>query len=287
MKNIWLICGPTASGKTAFSIALARKFSAEILSADSRQIFTELNIGVARPDPEELAQVPHHFIGKVSITEDYSAGKFAREARQFSEAYFTQNDHLVVCGGTGLYIRAFLEGVDRLPVAPEIRTRVNEELDRNGMTGLRNKISEMAPDLLSETESENPRRLQRLLEWIYAGKPVETFQQWPGHWKVNKLGLELNREELYQRINQRVDGMMEKGLWEEALALYHEKDRNALKTVGYQELFLAMDGIISKEEAVEKIKQHSRNYAKRQLTWFKKDTEIRWLSKEDQAALLR
>jgi tRNA dimethylallyltransferase len=257
-----------------------------ILSSDSRQIYKELVIGVARPEKEELAAVPHHFIGTVSIEEEYTVGRFAREAREWMEIYFQAHDDLVICGGTGLYIKALLEGVDRMPVPEEIRLEVQEMLDREGLYFLTQKLREADPDLFETIELTNPRRVQRALEWALAGKPEKKAPDWSPIWNVQKLAPDVSRDILYDRINLRVEEMMEKGLWEEARSLFPFRDRNALKTVGYQELFEAMNGLITKERAVELIKQHTRNYAKRQLTWFRKEEGIRWVKPEDQAAIL-
>jgi tRNA dimethylallyltransferase len=286
MKYVWIVCGPTASGKTSFAIDLAQVRKAEILSADSRQIYKELVIGVARPEPEELAAVPHHFIGAVSIEEEYTVGRFAREAREWMEIYFQTHDDLVICGGTGLYIKALLEGVDRMPVPEEIRLEVEEMLDREGLYFLTQKLREADPDLFETIELTNPRRVQRALEWVLAGKPEKKAPDWPQNWKVQKLTPDIPRDILYDRINLRVDQMMEKGLWEEAQSLFPFRDLNALQTVGYHEIFEAMSGLITKERAVELIKQHTRNYAKRQLTWFRKEEGIRWVKPADQAAIL-
>ncbi len=286
MKNVWIVCGPTASGKTSFAIQLARVRKAEILSADSRQIYKELVIGVARPEPEELAAVPHYFIASVSIEEDYTVGRFAREAREWMEIYFQNHEDLVICGGTGLYIKALLEGVDRMPVPEEIRLEVQEMLDREGLYFLTQKLREADPELFQSIELTNPRRVQRALEWVLAGKPEKKAPDWPQNWNVMKVAPDISRDILYDRINLRVNQMMEKGLWEEAQSLFPFRDLNSLKTVGYQEIFEAMSGLITKERAVELIKQHTRNYAKRQLTWFRKEEGIRWVKPEDQAAIL-
>jgi len=279
MKTIWIVCGPTASGKTAMAIELAQKHSAEILSADSRQLFSELNIGVARPSPEELSAVKHHFIGHVSVHETYTAGRYAREARAFINLYFKEKDALVICGGTGLYIQALLEGIDRMPVPEEIRSEVAALLQNEGLQTAADKLLELDSDLASQTDLNNPRRVQRALEWVLSGRPETTANPLPNDCQVQKLAPEWPREELYNRINSRVDLMMEAGLWQEAESLYPLQHLNALHTVGYREIFDCMDGQISKEQAIEKIKQHTRNYAKRQLTWFRNDKDILWLEK--------
>ena len=279
MKTIWIVCGPTASGKTAIAIELAQQHSAEILSADSRQLFSELNIGVARPSPKELSAVKHHFIGHVSVHETYTAGRYAREARAFMDLYFKEKDALVICGGTGLYIQALLEGIDRMPVPEEIRSEVAALLQNEGLQAAAGTLLALDSELAKQTDLNNPRRVQRALEWVLSGRPETVANPIPEDWKVHKLAPEWPREELYNRINRRVDLMMEAGLWQEAESLYPIQHLNALHTVGYREIFDCMDGQISKEQAIEKIKQHTRNYAKRQLTWFGKDKDIVWLEK--------
>lgn len=278
-KFIWVICGPTASGKTAMAIRLAQKLKTEILSADSRQIYRELNIGVARPEPEELAAVKHHFIASLSIAENYSAGRYAAEARAFAAAFLEQHRHLVVCGGTGLYLRAFLDGLDRKPAAAETRKALLERLWLEGLAALAAELSAINPDLASETDLKNPQRVVRALE--LAASPEEPVpaasKSLPENWQVRKFAPDLPREELYARINRRCDEMLEKGLWEEASALFENRELQALQTVGYREIFDCLEGKINRAEAIEKIKQHTRNYAKRQLTWFRKDAQVQWL----------
>lgn len=277
MKTLWIVCGPTASGKTALAIELARMVSAEILSADSRQLYSELNIGVARPSPEELAAVKHHFIGSISINENYSAGRFGREARAFAENYFLRNDHLVVCGGTGLYLASFLEGIDRAEASPGLRATLQDRLAMEGLDTLAEELKSRNPDLAASTELLNPRRVVRALEWELSGRPEASAPGLPSGWRIIKMAPEMSREELYNRINLRVDVMMKNGLWEEASALFPQRHLNALHTVGYSEIFDCIEGNCTREQAVDKIKQHSRNYAKRQLTWFRKDPQVVWL----------
>jgi len=279
MKTIWIVCGPTASGKTAMAIELAQKHSAEILSADSRQLFAELSIGVARPSPEELSSVPHHFIGSVSVHETYTAGRYAREARAFMDLYFKEKDALVICGGTGLYIQALLEGIDRMPVPEEIRSEVAVLLLNEGLQAAATKLLALDSELAEQTDLNNPRRVQRALEWLLSGRPETVANPIPDDWQIHKLAPDWPREELYERINRRVDLMVEIGLWQEAESLYPLQHLNALHTVGYREIFDCLEGRINREQAIEKIKQHTRNYAKRQLTWFRKDKDIFWLEK--------
>lgn len=285
-KTVWVVCGPTASGKTRLAINLATKRSCEILSFDSRQVFKEMNIGVARPSTEELSEVPHHFIASHSILEAFSAGRFAREAKTFLHSYLSRKDEIVLCGGTGLYLKALLSGMDRLPVPEPIRNSVRDLFQKEGLEGLKAAIEKESQSVPEELDWNNPNRLIRFLEWTRAGSPSENPEPWPENWKVRKLAPLVDREWLYQRINQRVEGMVAQGLWEEASGLFPLRNLVALQTVGYQEIFDCLEGLYSREEAIEKIKQHTRNYAKRQMTWFRRDPEIEWLKPEDQAAWL-
>jgi tRNA dimethylallyltransferase len=285
LKTIWLVCGPTASGKTAMAIALARHFNAEILSADSRQLFKELRIGVARPEPEELSLVKHHFIASISIKEAYSAGQFGREAREFAHFYFKDHEHLVVCGGTGLYIKAFLEGIDRSPANEQVRMELDSRLQLEGLRSLAEEFGKRNPELAAKTDLNNPRRVIRALEWLLSGSQEQDPDFLHPDWNIVKLAPEMSREFLYERINLRVEKMIQAGLWEEAESLFPLRHLNALQTVGYKEIFDCLEGKCSREEAIEKIKQHSRNYAKRQLTWFRKDPEIKWINNLDLNAL--
>jgi len=287
MKKVFIICGPTASGKTSLAVALAQDLGTEILSADSRQVFQELNIGVSKPEASELAAVKHHFIGHVSINEEYTAGRFGKEAKEFLNTFFQNHESIVICGGTGLYIKALTEGLDRPPVSDYIRDEVNELLEEHGLAFLATMLEEKDPELAAQTNLLNPRRVQRMLEWVMADKPVSPTQEWPSDWKIIKVAIEIPREELYKRIDQRVDKMLAKGLWKEAEGFLQSQHLNALQTVGYQEIFEFFDGKSKKENAIEKIKQHTRNYAKRQITWFKKDLDIVWIEPENQADMVK
>lgn len=286
MKNVIVITGPTASGKTALAVALAREYRAEIVSADSRQVYKELNIGVARPSAEELEAVKHHFIGHVSIREPYSSGQFAKEAFAFLNAYFNNHDTIIVCGGTGLYLKALFEGIDRKPADEKLRSELNLKLSSHGLLPLAAELQRLDPKMASETDLGNPRRVIRALEWLMAGKPAEEVRKWPSHWQVRLFSTDLPRAVLYERINARVELMMEQGLWEEASALFAFRELNALKTVGYQEIFDAMQGLYSSETAVEKIKQHTRNFAKRQVTWLNKTENLIRIPGGTQAEML-
>ncbi len=273
-KKVIIIAGPTAVGKTKAAIQVAQFFQTEIISADSRQCFRELNIGVARPSPEELSIVPHHFIATHSVHDEVSAASFEEYAMAVASELFKTKDVLVMAGGTGLYIKAFLQGLDPIPaVDPSFRLTIQEKYADSGIEWLRSELIRVDPLYASSESLENPQRMMRALEVVTAtGKSIieyrlSTKKERP--FDICLIQLELPREELYQRINMRVNQMFEKGLVKEAEQLYPYLHLNALHTVGYTELFDYMDGKLSLETAVEKIKQHTRNFAKRQCTWFK------------------
>ncbi len=281
MNTVFIICGPTAVGKTAFAIALAEHLQTEIISADSRQCFTELGIAVAKPSWEELKRVKHHFIDSHSMTEELNAGKFEQYALEKTEAIFKKYQSTVMVGGTGLYIKAFCEGMDSMPrIDPLVREKIIQEYAAKGMYWLQTEVAQKDPQFWQIAEQENPQRLMRALEMILTtGISITDFRksekkQRP--FKIIKIGLELPREILNQRINQRVDLMLENGLIKEAEQLFPHRKNNALQTVGYQEIFDYFEGKISLDTAIDLIKQHTRQYAKRQMTWFKKDPEINW-----------
>lgn len=279
--SVLVIAGPTAVGKTAVAIEVARHFGTEIISADSRQCYRELNIGVARPDKDELDQVPHHFIASHSIRQEVTAAGFADYALQVSHRLFQQHDQVVMAGGTGLYIRAFCEGLDDIPdVSAELREQIQEEYIKKGMTWLQAEVAVKDPLFYQKGEILNPQRLMRALEVVEAtGQSILSFhtgQQQERPFRSIRIALELPREELYARINRRVDKMMDAGLLEEVKSLYSYRSLNALQTVGYAELFAYLDGTHSLERAVELIKQNTRRYAKRQLTWLRRMTDIQW-----------
>ena len=277
-KTVVVVAGPTAAGKTAEAIRLAKTLNTEIISADSRQCYKELEIGVARPSSQELDEVKHYFIANHSIHENITAGSFAREAKQYLEEIFKTRDTAIICGGTGLYIKALVEGLDEIPTIPEeVREEVIQVFETKGVDGLRNALLEKDPDFKIHGDTNNPNRMMRALEVVlHTGTPLHQFHIQAENRGINSLYnieykiISLPREVLYQRINDRVDKMMELGLEEEARAVYPFKELTALQTVGYKELFDYFDGACTREEAVEKIKQHTRNYAKRQITWFKR-----------------
>lgn len=282
MKQLLIIAGPTASGKTALAIAVAKKLGAEIISADARQFYREMSIGTAVPTQEELAAVPHHFIRHKSIFEKYDVGRYEVEVIKFLDEYFTQKDIAVLCGGSGLYIRAVCQGLDKFPdVADEIINQVQMEYQTFGMEYLQQKLLELDPVYFSTVDKENPHRLMRAITVsMQAGKPFSSFRSNASqlrNFTIKKYILDLPREELYARINTRVDQMMANGLEAEARGLFEYRNLTALQTVGYTELFDYFENKISKETAIELIKQHTRNYAKRQLTWFRKEPDCHWL----------
>lgn len=281
-KKVIIIAGPTAVGKTAVGIAVAKHFGTEIISADSRQCYREMAIGVARPSEKELAEVPHHFMASHSIHDKVTAATFEAYALEKAADIFRKNDSVVMVGGTGLYIRAFTDGMDAIPDVPvAVHNKVVEAYQQNGMAWLQEQIQTQDPQFYEQGEILNPQRLMRALEVVEAtGKSILSFRTGAKKERpfgVIKIALDLPREALYQRINHRVDSMMEQGLLEEVRNLLPFQHLNALQTVGYKELFDHLSGKLSLEEAVTAIKQNTRHYAKRQLTWFRKDSEYQWL----------
>lgn len=282
-KELIVISGPTAVGKTSLAINLAKEINTEIISADSRQFYKELNIGVARPSQKELNSIKHHFIGHISIQDNYNAGEYEAEAIEKINSLFQKYDKLVITGGSGMYIDAITKGMDNLPnVDKSIREELNELFKDNGITPLQEELMEKDIEYYNIVDKQNHIRLIRALEIIrQTGKTFTSFRTNPKKerdFKIMKFVLIRDREELIQRINQRVDIMVEEGLIEEARELYPFRDLNALNTVGYKELFKYFDNKISLEEAIEEIKINTRKYAKRQVTWFRKDKDYTWLS---------
>ena len=281
-KNILItIVGPTAIGKTALSIQLAKHFHTEILSCDSRQFYKEMRIGTAVPTTEELAIVKHHFIQNRSIFDDYNVGQFERDALAKLNELFLRNPIQIMVGGSGLYVDAVLKGLDHFPeVDSAIRENLQIQLEKNGLQFLQNQLKELDIATYTTIALENPQRIIRALEiCIGTGIPYATFKnkpKSPRNFTSIKIGLYAERETLYHRINQRVDMMIANGLIEEAEKLYQHKKLNALQTVGYRELFSFFDGDFTKEFAISEIKKNTRRFAKRQLTWFRKDTETLW-----------
>ena len=285
-KTLIIVLGPTAIGKTSLSIQLAKHFNTEIISADSRQFYKELLIGAAPPSAKELSEVKHHFIQHLSVSQDYNVGKFEEDAIVKIEELFTKNDKVIVVGGSGLYIDAICKGFDKMPETPsEIREEVISLYKKNGIEFLQNEVQQKDPVFYNEVDRNNPQRLLRALEVMYStNKTFSSFRNKKDkkrNFKIIKIGLETDRELLYNRINERVDIMMENGLLHEVKSLTHFKNKNSLQTVGYKELFEHLEGKITLEEALNKIKQNSRRFAKRQITWFKKNNSTTYFSAEN------
>ena len=283
-KNPFLviICGPTASGKTSMSIALAKYYGTEIISADSRQFYKELMIGTAKPTTEECAGIKHHFIDSLSINEKYSAGDYEKEAIQLIEDLFKENEVLIMVGGSGLFIDAVCYGLDDFPAIPDdIRHQLVEQLKSKGLDALQDELESVDPEYYYEIDVNNPRRVIRALEVFKAtGKPFSFFhKRKPAKrtFEFLKIALDWDRQILYERINARVDNMLEAGLLEEVKGLIESRHLNALQTVGYTELFGYLDNEIDLEEAVRLIKRNTRRYAKRQLTWMRKRNDVAYI----------
>ena len=281
-KVLLAVVGPTAIGKTALGIQLAKHFDTEIISADSRQFFKEMKIGTAVQSGEELNQAPHHFIQHKSIFEPYSVGDFEKDAIALLDNLYQKKDIAIMVGGSGLYVDAVISGLDEFPkVDPQIRETLNKELEDNGLESLQKELKQRDPEYYKTVDLENPHRLIRALEVCRAAnKPYSSFlnQQKPERlFKSLYIGIDAPREVVYQRINSRVELMMEAGLLEEAKKLYPYKELNALQTVGYKELFEYIDGKYTLDFAVSEIKKNTRRFAKRQLTWLRKNETILWV----------
>lgn len=283
MNKKFLICivGPTAIGKTALSIKLARHFKSEIISGDSRQFYKEMRIGTAVPEEAELALVPHHFIQHKSIEEPYSVGDFERDAISKLKELFSKHDVVIMVGGSGLYIDAVINGLDYFPeVDKSIREELNKEFTEKGIFSLQKKLKQLDPEYYKEVDKENPHRLIRALEiCMGTGKSYSAFKKGK---KADRfftpifIGLTAEREIIYERINKRVDLMLEAGFMAEAQGLLPKKKLNALNTVGYKELFQYLDRKMAFDDAISEIKKNTRRFAKRQLTWFRKNEKIEW-----------
>ena len=285
-NTVYIIIGPTAVGKTSFAIALAQHFKTEIISADARQCYAELNIGVARPSLEELSKVPHHFIASHSVNEAVNAQVFENYALAKADELFKTHHSVVMVGGTGLYIKAFCEGLDMIPaIDPAIRAHIIEQYEKLGLRWLQKEVSVKDPLYWAKGEQQNPQRLMRALEvMLGTGASIVSFQiknKITRPFNIVKVGLELPREQLYERINQRVISMVENGLEQEVRELVAQFHLNALQTVGYSEWGPYFEGSLSKEKVIENIQQNTRHYAKRQMTWFKKDLDITWYSSNE------
>jgi tRNA dimethylallyltransferase len=290
-KTVIIITGPTAVGKTTVAIQLAKHFQTEIISADSRQCFKELNIGVARPSAEELKDIPHHFIASHSIHDEVNAATFEDYALEKVNELFSKHHVVIMVGGTGLYIKAFCDGLDSIPaIDPIIRENIINSYEEKGLFWLQQQVEQKDPFFYKIGEIQNPQRMMRALEVIEStGQSILSFRKNENverPFNIIKTGLELPKEDLHRNINARVDAMIAAGLLEEVKQLASYKNLNALQTVGYKELFDYFDGQLSSKEAIERIKINTRQYAKRQITWFKKDKTIEWFSPAQLKAII-
>ena len=290
-KTCVIIVGPTAIGKTSVAVELAQRLHTQIISADSRQCFRELNIGVAKPSPEQLQKVEHYFINSHSIHNDVNAKVFEAYSLSHVSNIFKEHDVAVMVGGTGLYVKAFCEGLDEMPVIEsEIKKTIAINYNNGGMEWLSNEIKKTDSLFFSKGEIQNPQRMMRALEVkLSTGRSIIEFQSYKKKerdFNIIKIGLELPKEQLHQNINNRVDQMMNSGLLDEVKSLSAYKNLNALQTVGYRELFDHLAGDLSFADAIERIKINTRQYAKRQITWLKKDKDVKWTKTEDAVSLI-
>ncbi len=291
IKRLLVVVGPTGSGKTDLSIRLALHYGAPILSTDSRQVYRGMPIGTAQPSVDQLQAVEHHFIASHDLTDNLNCWEYEVQALARLEELFADHDWVVAVGGSGLYVRALCEGMDDLPQADEpLRRELERRLAEEGLGALAEELRELDPEYCRTADLNNPARVMRALEvCLQTHMPYSrqrTGERRPRPFEIVKIGIDLPRDVLYDRINRRVDRMLADGLEAEARALYPYRELNALKTVGYREFFDYFDGRIGYDEAVELIKRNSRRYAKRQLTWFRRDSEIRWFAPDDDAAII-
>jgi len=285
-KTLIVITGPTAIGKTRMAVETALYYQTEIISADSRQIFRELTIGTAVPDPSELAAVKHHFIHSNTVYDAYNASRYEKEVLELLENLFERNRVVVMAGGSMMYIDAVCKGIDIMPdIHPEVRDDLKKQLKEEGIDSLRLRLKTCDPEYYRLVDLKNPARILHALEiYIMTGKPYSSFRTSPQkerNFSFIKVGLNCNREELHNRINARVDKMIEAGLEEEARTVFHLSHLPPLNTVGYREFFSYFKGEISKEQAIELIKRNTRRYARKQLTWFRNDQNMKWFSPDD------
>lgn len=292
VRHLVCVLGPTASGKTALAIQIAQHFKTHILSADSRQLYKGLDIGTAKATATELAQAPHHFINTLDITEEYNAGQFERDALALLNELYKTHQIVVLAGGTGLYVQALLQGLDEFPtVHDEVRQQVRNDFESKGLAWLQAEVQRFDPDFYAMVDQQNPSRLTRALEvCIASGKPYSSFRSGEAKQRGFSpiiIGLQWEREALYDRINQRVDLMMQNGLVEEARKFHPYKEKQALQTVGYEELFAHFEGEYDITEAITLIKRNSRRYAKRQMTWLKRMEGVNWFAPNELDGVLQ
>ncbi|MEJ2595828.1 MAG: tRNA (adenosine(37)-N6)-dimethylallyltransferase MiaA [bacterium] len=285
-KSLIVIVGPTASGKTDLAIRLARHFGTEIISADSRQFYKEIPIGTAAPEPEDLDKVRHHFVGHLSINDEYNVSRFEQDVLKLLKELYHRLNTLVMVGGSGLYIDAVCRGIDDLPDPnPAIRAELRKLMEEKGLAALQDQLRSVDPGFYKTVDLRNPKRLMRAIEVsLQTGKPYSTLrknQPKKRDFHIIKIGLEVPREILDGHIRSRTKAMIEKGWLEEVRRVFPYRDLNALNTVGYKELFMYLDGVWSLDQALEKINTNTRRYAKRQMTWFRKENDITWFNPED------
>lgn len=290
-KTLIVITGPTAVGKTAISLDIAKHFGIPVINADSRQIYKELKIGTARPTEEEMKEVEHYFVGTLGIADYYSASLYEQQVLALLDSLFQTHDYALLSGGSMMYIDAVCDGIDDIPtVDDKTRETMKRRLKEEGLEALCEELKRLDPDYYEEVDRQNPRRVVHALEiCTMTGKTYTSYRKREKRerpFRILKIGLNLPREELYQRINARVDKMMAEGLLEEARLMYPQKELNALNTVGYKELFDYFDGRWPLEEAVERIKGNTRRYARKQLTWYKKDDHFRWFHPQDKEKII-
>ena len=290
-KTLIVITGPTAVGKTALCLDIAQHFGIPIINADSRQIYKELKIGTASPTSEQLQLVPHYFVGSLSLTDYYSASLFEQQVLEILSRQFRSHDFALMAGGSMMYIDAVCDGIDDIPTVDDVtRETLKRRLAQEGLEALVEQLKELDPEYYEIVDRQNPRRVVHGLEiCLMTGKTYTSFRKREKKerpFRIVKIGLNREREELYDRINQRVDQMMQQGLLDEAKALYPMRQMNALNTVGYKELFDYLDGRWPLEEAVERIKGNTRRYARKQLTWYKKDPQIRWFHPDEKEQII-
>ncbi|WP_243349113.1 tRNA (adenosine(37)-N6)-dimethylallyltransferase MiaA [Parabacteroides sp. FAFU027] len=286
-KTLIVLLGPTGVGKTELSLRIAQRFKAEIISSDSRQLYKEMLIGTAAPTPAQLNRVKHHFVGELALTDYYSAAQFENDVIHFLEDYYQEHDIALMTGGSMMYIDAVCKGIDDLPTIDEtLRKEIIRLYETEGLEPIKKQLRELDPVYYNQVDLMNPKRVIHALEiCLMTGKPyssLRTNTKKKRPFNIIKIGLTRDREELYERINMRVDEMMKDGLLREAEKLYPFKGYNSLNTVGYKELFSYIEGELRLEEAIEKIKRNTRVYSRKQMTWFKRDPEIVWFHPEDE-----
>lgn len=291
-RQLIVVVGPTASGKTDLSIALARHYNAPIISTDSRQVYKGLPIGTAYPSVEQLQAVEHHFIAELELTEEFNCGEYEQRALERLETLFKTHDIVVAVGGSGLYVRALCEGMDNLPQADvQLRESLMERLQNDGVEALAEQLKELDPEYYAVVDRHNPARVMRALEvCITSGckySDLRKGERKERDFQIVKVGVTMPREELYDRVNRRVDLMIDAGLEAEARAVLPYRHCNSLKTVGYAEMFDYFDSLITLEQAVELIKRNTRHYAKRQLTWFRRDSDVEWFNPADKEQIIK